>query len=128
MGVDISIDHLGELAISLILTWLCGCGLGLILAISAMKIKELEKISTYIQRPLVFISAVFLPVDSLPPGLSKYLLLNPIVHTIELSRMSLFPNYHSNGVNLYYPAFFALISLSLGLMTYRNNRHFLTQR
>ena len=43
-------------------------------------------------------------------------------------RMCLFPSYVAPGVNLYYPAAFALCSVTLGMMTYRNNRLFLTQR
>jgi capsular polysaccharide transport system permease protein len=128
LGVVISLNHLPEAIICVILTWVIGSGLGLQLGVACLKFTELEKVIQYIQRPLLFVSAVLYPIDAIPPEIRKYLLYNPLVHTIECLRMALFPSYVVESVNLYYPAAWALIVSALGLMTYRNNRHFLTQR
>ncbi|MFC5050238.1 ABC transporter permease [Rubritalea spongiae] len=127
-GIPISTDNLFTLFFCIVCTWAIGSGLGIALGIACTKFAELEKIIAYIQRPLLFISCVLYPSSNIPATHIKYLLLNPLVHTIEYSRMCLFPNYKAPGVNLAYPALFALISLSLGFMTYRNNRHYLAQR
>lgn len=127
-GVVLSLERIPEAATCITLTWIIGSGLGLHLGIVAMKFKELEKIIGYLQRPLFILSAVLYSINLINPAYSKYLLYNPLVHTIEYLRMTLFPSYVANGVNLYYPAAWALASCTLGLMTYRNNRHFLTQR
>ena len=127
-GVLISLDHLLGVVACVMITWVIGCGLGLHLGILTHKFNELEKILTYMLRPLLWISCVLHPLSSVPPQYTKYLLYNPMVHTIEYMRMALFPGYLAEGVTLYYPAAVALCSIAYGMMTYRNNRHFLTQR
>lgn len=128
LGVELSLSNIFTLFACIGITWLIGCGLGLVLGIIAVKIKELEKVISYIQRPLIFISAILYPVSAIPSEYRGHLLLNPLVHTVEYSRTCLFENYEANDVNLAYPAIFALVCLALGMMAYRNNRHFLTQR
>lgn len=128
LGMTFSTEQLPEVFACVILTWLSGSGIGLLAGIASQKYVELEKVIQYIQRPLLFVSAVIYPLSVIPPEYAKYLLYNPLVHTIEYMRMSLFPGYVAEGVNLYYPAGFALCTMTLGIACYRNNRHFLTQR
>lgn len=128
LGIGISLEHLFKATACVILSWFIGCGLGLHLGIACQKYIELEKIIAYTQRPLLWISCVLHPLNEVPPEYIKYLLYNPLVHTIEYMRMCLFPSYVVEGVNLYYPAAWAICTLALGLIVYRNNRHFLTQR
>ena len=127
-GMNISLQRLPEAVLCVILTWVLGSGLGLHIGIAALKFNELEKVIQYVTRPLMFLSAVLYPTSALPPEYIKYLLYNPLVHTIEYLRMTLFPGYIVEQVNLYYPATWALVATTLGLMSYRNNRHFLLQQ
>jgi len=120
-GMQISLQHIFQLIASFLLTWLMGCGAGLILGVLVVKTKEVQKIATYIQRPLFFLSCVMYSISSIPNEYAKLLLLNPLAHTIEQTRISLFPNYIANGTNLIYPTFWTLCLLSLGLAIYRNN-------
>ena len=126
--MNISLQRIPEAIACVILTWLIGSGIGLYCGIASLKIKELEKIIAYIQRPLLFVSAILYPLEAMPPEYRHYLLYNPLVHTVEYLRMMLFPSYVANGVNLYYPTAWAIGAGAVGLMTYRNNRHFLTQQ
>lgn len=128
LGIELSLNHVFLLILCLLITWLLGCGIGLIMGIAAVKMKELEKIITYVQRPLLFISAVLYPSISIPGQYREFLLYNPLVHTIEYARYCLFPHYDIRHVNLTYPLACALVFLTLGMMNYRNNRHYLTQR
>lgn len=127
-GIPLATDKLFGLVACILVSWLIGCGLGLVLGIASIKVKELEKVITYVNRPLLFLSAVLYPISSIPGEYRHILLWNPLVHTVEYSRYCLFHNYDASEVSLIYPAFVALIALTLGLMVYRNNRHFLTQR
>jgi len=127
-GIPMASDRLWELLACFAITWFTGCGLGLLLGVNAMKVKEIEKIQQYIQRPLIFISCVLYPLSAIPEAHHPALLYNPLVHTIEYSRDCLFHNYVVPEVSLVYPGVFALVCMSLGMMSYRNNRHFLTQR
>lgn len=128
IGIDLSLEHIFSLLLCLIITWLLGCGIGLIMGIAATKVKELEKIINYIQRPLLFVSAVLYPSSAIPGQYREFLLYNPLVHTIEYTRYCLFPHYDVRHVNLTYPLTCALVMIALGMMSYRNNRHYLTQR
>ena len=127
IGVNISLANLDLLAACFILTWLTGCGLGLIFGVSAAYFKEAEKIVMVLQRPLLFISAVLFPLAAMPSHIQQYLLYNPIVHTIELSRKALFPYYHTDGVNLYYPFIVSVVTMAIGITLFHINRQFLTR-
>jgi capsular polysaccharide transport system permease protein len=128
IGIKVSLGSLHVLFACYIITWLMGCGLGLIFGVAAAHFKETEKIVAVIQRPLIFVSAVLTPLASIPAAAQKYLIWNPLVHTIELSRSTFFPAYDSSQLNLLYPATVAIIVLALGLILFENNRNFLSQR
>lgn len=128
IGIPIEGGQVWGIVACFVITWLAGSGLGLMLGVATMKIKEVEKVQKYVQRPLIFISCVLHPLSAIPEEHHKILLYNPLVHTIEYSRQCLFHDYVVKEVNLVYPAMFALVCMGLGMMTYRNNRHFLTQR
>jgi capsular polysaccharide transport system permease protein len=128
IGVSVSLANLHLLLYCYLLTWLTGSGFGLIFGVAVAHYNEIEKIFGVIQRPLVFVSAVLIPLNALPHSTQKYLLYNPLVHTIELSRNSLFPFYDASAVNLTYPTIFSIITLAFGLVLFQNNRNFLSQR
>ena len=127
IGVGISVDDLLTIVAAYLLAWLCGCGFGLIFGMLSVFVKETEKVVTVLQRPMLFISAVLYPTNSVPDSMRELLLINPLVHCIELSRHALFPNYHVQGANLMYPAAFAIVVLSIGLALFQNHRHRLSQ-
>lgn len=127
LGVNISLAYLDVLMACYLITWLMGCGLGLIFAVSAAYFKEVEKIVKVASAPLMIISCVLLPLSSLPTYAQQYLLLNPLVHTIELSRHAAFPHYTVDGPAMFYPFACAIVVLSVGLTLFHGNRHFLSQ-
>lgn len=126
LGVQLSFANLDVLFLCFILTWMTGSGLGLILGVAAAHFREVEKIMMVVQRPLLFISAVLHPISALPESTQKLMLYNPLVHTIELARNSLFPFYSSGGANLVYPSVFAIVVLAIGLTLFHGNRNFLS--
>lgn len=128
IGVDFSFGQLHIVLICFLVTWCMGSGLGLILAVSVAHVPELEKMVTFLQRPLLFVSAVLLPSSAMSSNTRSILMWNPLVHTIELARNALFPYYNPMEANLLYPTMIALGVVSMGLVMFRNNRLFLLSR
>lgn len=127
LGVGMSLDNLHIILAAYLITWVSGCGFGLICGIAAVHYKETEKFVKVFQRPLVFVSAVLHPTNVLPTEIKELMFYNPLVHTIELSRNALFPFYRVDGANLYYPAGFAIIIFAIGITYFRNNRNLLSE-
>lgn len=127
-GIQLSFGYLHILLSAFIITWLIGSGLGLMMSVAAAHFQSVEKIVAFVKRPLVFLSCVLYPLFNLPHVAQRILLWNPLVHTIELSRKSLFPLYHVENVNLAYPAACAIVFFSVGICAFHNHRHFMTQR
>ncbi len=128
IGIDVSLGSLDTLAACYLISWLMGCGLGLILTVATAHYKEVEKIVDIILSPLVFVSAVIFPTSALPTNIQNILLFNPLVHVIELSRKALFPFYDAGDANLFFPFSVAIVVVALGLMLFHSNRNFLSQQ
>ena len=128
MGIEVSLGNLGTLAACYLITWLMGCGIGLIVTVATAHYKEVEKIVDIILSPLLFVSAVMFPMSALPKSIQGILLYNPLVHVIELSRKALFPFYDSGGTELFYPFSITIVVLAFGLMLFNSNRNFMSQQ
>lgn len=106
----------------LILTWslliLFAFGFGLIFMVLGKTFPEAEKFLPIVLKPLYFISCVMFPLHAIPKEFWPYLLWNPIIHAVELSRESVVAGYVSEGVSLNYLALCALVALFLGLAVY----------
>lgn len=126
-GISLSLNALHVLLATYLITWMAGCGFGMIFCVAAAYFKETEKIVAFFQRPLPFISAVLIPTSALPASARELLSYNPLVHTIELSRAALFPLYSVEGLNLFYPFMCAIVLFAVGISYFQNNQHFLSQ-
>ncbi|WP_444898971.1 ABC transporter permease [Microbulbifer sp. VAAC004] len=94
-------------------------GLSLTLAVIGEKLPEMSKVLPLIVRPLYFISGVFFSLEQIPSEYHSYLVWNPLVHIIELTRESLFKSYHGIFANFKYLIYSSIMMLALGLLTYR---------
>ncbi|EFH7310434.1 ABC transporter permease [Pseudocitrobacter sp. 2023EL-00150] len=107
----------------LICTWfllvILSCGIGLIFMIIGSLYPESEKFLPIIIKPFYFISCVMFPLHAVPKDYWPYLLWNPLVHVVELSREAVVENYISDGVELSYLAFCSLVVFFVGLISYR---------
>jgi capsular polysaccharide transport system permease protein len=128
VGVKMSLENLHIVYLSYFLTWLCGCGFGLLFGVANFHFSEIQKTVAILQRPLLFVSCVLYPSASVPGPVRDYLLWNPLLHTIELSRKALFPAYYVPEAGLGYPAAFAIVAVGFGLAVFHNNRNLMTQR
>jgi len=97
--------------------WLLGLGVGLVLSVAANLIPEIGRLVKMISLPLMILSGVILPLNYLPIHIREYVLLNPIVHGIELLREAFFSTYQPvSGVSITYLGTWVLITNTLGLI------------
>lgn len=102
------------------LAWLCALGLGMIFGVLIKLVPEIERIITFIMMPLMMISGVIFPLSMVQQPYLAWLLLNPIAHAIEASRMGFAPYYHAvSGLDLAYAYQSALVLVFLGLALFR---------
>jgi capsular polysaccharide transport system permease protein len=108
----------------LILTWLLLCffsmGIGLMFMVIGKSFPEMEKFLPILIKPLYFISCIMYPLHVIPKQYWVYILWNPIVHVVELSRESVVIGYDSEGVSISYLIVSTLVIFFLGLAMYRN--------
>lgn len=96
-----------------------GYFIGLFFSVLRLYVKEVMKIESLLQRPLIFISGAFFSLNDIPKDMWVYLTWNPLVHGIELSRHAVknqFPLV--NAVDETYFHSFTLCILFLSLATY----------
>lgn len=119
LGGEYSVTNILILVFSWFLLIIFSCGLGLVFMVLGKTFPELAKFLPIVLKPLYFISCIMFPIHSVPKEYWHYLLWNPIVHAIELSRESVVAGYLTDGVSLGYLALSAIIMLFIGLALYR---------
>ena len=92
-----------------------GLGLGLVLCGLSTFSLAIERLAPAMTRPLFWVSALFFSTNELPTDAQNVVLLNPLLHAIELTRDGWFTGYHVPQVNVLYPAAWMLVLLYFGL-------------
>ncbi|MCT7656465.1 ABC transporter permease [Oceanimonas sp. NS1] len=117
LGQDILPDNAILALFGWLSLWALGLGLGLVVSVSGTLIPETAKIIRMLSLPLLILSGVLFPLNVLPHSLLEYLMLNPIVHGLELIRQGFFYNYKMvHGTNLVYLWLWVLALNALGLL------------
>lgn len=119
LGEEFSVTNVLKLVFSWFLLIIFSCGLGLIFMVLGKTFPEIAKFLPIVLKPLYFISCIMFPIHSVPKEYWHYLLWNPIVHAVELSRESVVAGYSTDGVSLGYLMVSALLMLFVGLALYR---------
>ena len=113
-----------ELMATSVVLLLGAFGLGLVLAIvtdNVPKARGLVRIAFF---PIYLISGVILPVQALPAEVLPWLLWNPVLHALEISRGLFFRGYTTvSDASAAFVFACALVALALGLSLYRVRRH-----
>jgi capsular polysaccharide transport system permease protein len=121
-------DPLELMVVSIVLLVL-GLGLGLVFAVLAHGRPRVQAMINLAFIPLYLLSGVIFPPSALPDAALHYLLWNPVLHLMDLGRSYFLPQHEVlDGVNLAYPAGFALVVLALGLSLSHLYRHQLAAR
>lgn len=102
---------------------LLGGGLGLLLAVVTHGMPKVRSVVRMLFLPLYLTSGVIFSIDRLPARWVEWLLWNPLLHVVDLSRSAFEPRHGPlAGVGWNYPSSVALIMLALGLALYRRDR------
>lgn len=112
---------LGNLGLTLVLTlfFLGFCiGTGLMMAMVGPLFSESQKIVPIFIRPLFFISGVFIPAAAIPEPYFSWVYPNPLLHFIELYRVTVFANYEAPFHSLMYVWIYSTLLLVLGILVY----------
>jgi capsular polysaccharide transport system permease protein len=100
-----------------------GTGLGLALAVATNDFPQMRGVARILFLPLYLVSGVMAPMNVVPSDYRPLLLLNPLLHMVELSRATFLPSYRLlEGVSASYVAWCALVALTSGLALYYARR------
>lgn len=114
------LELMGVSAVLLVL----GLSLGLVFAIAAHGRPKVESMIGMLFMPMYLLSGVIFPVHNFPVEVREWLLWNPVLHLIDLSRQYFIPNFQAlPGTSLAYPAGFALATSALAASLYRLYHH-----
>ncbi|HAN5969154.1 TPA: ABC transporter permease, partial [Escherichia coli] len=120
LGEDFTLSNITLIIMTWTLLVVFSLGIGLIFMTLGKTFPETEKFLPILIKPLYFISCVMFPLHAIPKEYWPYLLWNPLIHVVELSREAVVTGYISEGGNLNYLALCSLVALFIGLAVYRN--------
>jgi capsular polysaccharide transport system permease protein len=111
-----------EMLSGLLLAGGLGAAFGLLCCGLSVFNDNVEHLLPPLLRPLIWFSAVFHPVASVPNGYRDVLLWNPLVHATEMVRDGCFPGYNARYIDPWYPLGWIFVMLFLGLTLERAAR------
>ena len=92
-------------------------GLGCMNCYVMMTFAAWERVWQILTRPLLFVSGVLIPFDSMPLFAQEILWWNPIVHVVGYLRKGMYaPMYEGDYLSMLYPIFFGLFLMTFGLL------------
>jgi capsular polysaccharide transport system permease protein len=96
-----------------------GASFGLLLCGLSTFSSAVEQLYGPLMRPLFWMSAIFFSTNQMPTVAQKFLLWNPVLHAVELTRDGCIRGYHVPQVNVAYPAAWIAVLFFLGLTVER---------
>lgn len=120
-GYDMRIDDPLMLILLSVLLFAFVLGAGLIGMVLVSIYPELRNAISIPMRLLFWLSGIFYSVDELPSELHIYLLWNPMLHFLQLSRVAYFDGMNETVCSLQYVIVCSVVALWLGLVMYRAN-------
>jgi len=119
MGRDIGVENLGMVLFGFLWLVVFAFGFGLFIAVIGVFFDSFLKVIKLILSPLMFISAVFYPMQNLPQSLQNILYFNPLAHFIEMIHSNFFFELDGHFIDYDYILFWTLTPLYFGLFFYR---------
>jgi capsular polysaccharide transport system permease protein len=119
-GIHVFPDNLFGVLYAFLTLWLLGLGAGLLISIPRTIIAEVGDVVNILMTPAYLLSGVILPIAAVPQPYRDWLLLNPIVHSLEVMRLSFASHYVGvPELNALYPMQFAIVLILFGLILQR---------
>ncbi len=122
-GYDINIERPLEVLAACILLAMMGIGFGFAFASISPILPSMKQISAaFLGRPLFLSSGLFFTAEAVPAAARDYLLLNPLMHMLELLRSAFFYEFESAYGSWYYASIWAFCTLAAGLLIHQAMR------
>jgi len=118
----LNVENWLEMLLGLVLAGGLGSSFGLLCCGLSVFNDNVERLLPSLLRPLMWFSAVFHSVDSVPNGYRDFLLWNPLVHATEMVRDGYIPGYGARHIDYFYPIGWIVVMLFLGLTLERAAR------
>ncbi|MDW2322725.1 ABC transporter permease [Vibrio sp. 1159] len=118
LRLDVEINDPLEIMMILIRVWLISASIGVLFALAACYVPELDKLRTLAMRPIFFISGIFFSLQDIPRDYWPYLTWNPLLHAVELARYAAYPQYGYAGVSYFYLDISTLVLTFFALACY----------
>lgn len=116
----ISIENPLAVLYGTLLLGISGTGIGLIFAALVPILPAVKNVAMpLLGRPLFFTSGIFFSVDMLPESVRGYLLINPLLHMMEIIRSGFFYQFESRYADWHYASLFAAGVFLLGLLMHQ---------
>ena len=118
IGVDIVPQNFDGVVVGILWLILFGMSWGLLLGVLCHFYEVITKFVSFMSLPLLILSAVFFPLNTLPPVAREWLLYNPLVHFMEWIHGSYLATLDTRYVDFSYMLEWTVIPLFLGLWLY----------
>lgn len=120
---EIVVESALHVIAGLVLAALLGTAVGLVFCSLGVVANSVDRARGPILRPLFWVSGVFFTAASLPDEVRGLVLLNPVVHAVELVRAGWFPTYGDEYADPTYILAWILAVGLCGLIAERRVRH-----
>lgn len=114
-GRGSEIDNLLAMVIDWISIILLAIGFGLFIRGLSDHMPAMVRIVPWISRIFFYTSGIVYVTEQLPDFISKFLLFNPLLHSIQSLRANFFVAYETNDVSIIYSYCWAVVLITLGL-------------
>ena len=112
-----------EMAGVLAMLSIFGASLGILFAVATNAFPQPRIVLRIASTPLYMLSGVIFSVSVIPQPYRSYLMWNPVLQLVELSRGTFFPHYRiDDGVSVGYVALWCLVTAVVALALYRVRR------
>jgi capsular polysaccharide transport system permease protein len=115
---DMEVKNFNLVLLSVIWLSIFSLGIGILSAVLATFFDFYKKMYGYMMLPLMFTSAVFYTVESLPTMLRELIVYNPLVHFMEMLHGSYFYVLDTRYVDYMYMTYWTIIPFFIGLFLY----------
>jgi capsular polysaccharide transport system permease protein len=117
LGLDVLPDNGFGVLYAFFTLWLLGLAVGLLMSVPKVIIAEIGDVFNILMTPLYLLSGVIFPIAAVPQPYRDWLLLNPIVHSLEIMRLSFATHYVGiSELDRLYPLLSGLVLVFLGLV------------
>ena len=115
---DLSIKDFNMVMLAVLWLAVFSFAIGLLSAVLGKFFEAYRKIVGFMMLPLLFTSAIFYTVDSLPAELRYYISFNPVAHFMTMLHGNYFHVLNTDFVDYMYMTWWTIIPLFLGLYLY----------